>query len=601
MRLRGGLGVARLHRLVDALSFCQTRGVAESTAPVRMQHALVPLPSRPSAPALYRIPFLLTLLGLFLVSVQAGQPLVGAMVMGTALLSTGLLAWRQLTRRHAPALALRERGDKEVQGGQYAAARSSYEQSLALALRELPGSAPEILLTYYNLAAVHAALHEHERAAQYIDRLFRGLNYRVPPAWAGQVASLLRRIGHRHSLEGEHVRALELCNRALELVGDAPGADDHCVRSLRDDLGWVHYYAGEYAVAESAFRDALALHEQYRDIVLELAQRPSRRVVGSESPYRAPSPAAATTSGGMEEAVAHSLLGLAWSRYERGDYDEAHDAFERAQMLATSMRTGPGLLVEILRGRAAVDMTRGDYPSAAAGYAQARGLLLEHRDVTQAASLAADLGWLARSCGRYAEAEHAYTEASTLLGGRRAGAVAQRCGLHESWAELRRCQRRIREAHREVTQALGLSEACFGPEHPRRVTLLAVASRIHTARSEYAEAERCARASLRIARASLRARHPRFAFGYTALGEVHLARGQFGAAEQAFLEATELREAAFGPHHPELVDGLEGLAAVLRATGREERGAEVRQRAEAVRDKIQGTSARDPAPRSSTA
>lgn len=577
-------------------AFCQTGEVAESSAPVRTSHALVPLPSRPSAPALYRIPFMLTLLGLFLVSVQAGQPLMGAVVMMTAMISTALLAWRSLTRRHAPALALRNRGDAEALGGQYAAARLYYEQSLTLALRELPASAPDVLLNYYNLAAVNAMLLDHERAAHYLEKLFRGLNHRVPSAWSGHVAWLMRRIAQHDSLEGRHARALDLCRRALNMVGEAPGADDNCVRSLLDDLGWVHHHAGDYAAAENCFREALTLHEQYRDVVLELAQRPSRSSPGFESPYRAPSPAVATTSGGLERAAAYSLLGLGWTRYERGAYDEAGELFGRAQVVAVSARAGAPLRVEILRGLAAVDMTLGDFAAAAANYAQAKGLLLEHQDVAQSASLAIDLGWLARCCGRYAEAERAYADAEALTQQRRAGVLALRCTLRENWAELRRLQGRVRDAHREIAGALTLAEKCFGPEHSRRAAILAVASRIYTMRSEFAEAERCARMCLRIARASLGAGHARFAQGYTALAEVHLARGQFGAAEQAFREAQQIREDLFGSRHHELVDCLEGLAAVHTATGREDLALREQEQAETIRGRLREGTVHSPDP-----
>lgn len=557
--------------------------MAESSAPVRVGQAWVALPGRTGAPALYRIPFMLILLGLFLVAMQAGQPLAGFLVMVAAMTSTAALAWRAVTRRHAPALALRDRGDEQVLRGHYAAARSLYEQSLTLALRELPTSAPEVLLNYYSLAAVNSMLYDHDRAALYLDKLFRGLNHRVPFAWAGHVAWLLRRIAHHHSMQGQHHRAVELCERALEIVGEAPGADDHCVRSLLDDLAWIHHHAGDYAAAEVYFRDALALHEQYRDLVLELAQRPKSGRTGSQSPYRAPSPAVVTTSGGLDRATAYSLLGLAWTRYERGDYDEASELFARASLVATGAQGGPGLRVEILRGQAAIEMTQGAYSSAASLYAQAQGILLDRDASVMAASLTVDLGWLARSCRRFADAEQAYATAAAMLERPLEGSLPVRATLHENLAELRRLQGRVREAHREVGQALALAEKSLGPEHPRRASILAVASRIHTMRGDYTEAERCARNALLILRAAVRPRHPRLAQGHVALAELHLARGQYGAAEQAFGEALGIREEAFGPEHPELLEIVEGLSAVLRATGRDDAAEAQQRRAQVLR------------------
>lgn len=557
---------------------------------------MVPLPARPRGPALHRVPLTLTLLGLFLLAVQAGQPVLGFAVMLAALASTAVFAWRSLSRRYAPALLLRDQGDAKLVHGRYAEARALYERALALVQRELPPAAPEVLLNYYSLAAVNSMLHEHARADHYLDKLLRGLNDRVPAPWSGHVAWLMRRVAHHHSMEGRHAQAIALCQRALDLVGEAPGADDNTVRSLQDDLAWIHHHAGDYTAAERCFRAALRIHEQFRDITLELAERPQRRAgSGAESPYRAPSPAAAATSGGLDRAVAYSLLGLGWTVYERGDYEEARGLFQRAQVIASSPgselakerpRPTSPLVVEILRGQAAVEMTLGNYPGAAALYAQARGYLLDHDAPVQAAALAIDLGWLARSCERFDDAEEAYADVARALERRPEGMSTIACALHESLAELRRRQGRLREAHREAQRAATLADKCLGPEHPRRASVLAITSRIHTARSEFAEAERSARKCLQVLRAALGDAHPRLADGYVALGEVHLRRGQFGAAEQAFTRALELREATLGLEHPELVEVLEAKKEVLRATMREDEAGEAARRAKAIRARI---------------
>jgi len=565
---------------------------------VNRESALVSLPHPAPGAGIVRVPMTLTLLGLFLIAIQAGQPLLGFAVMVSALVGTAAaLAWRSVTRRYAPAMALRGQGDLKLADGHYAEARVLYERALDLVQRELPPAAPELLLNYYSLAAVNSMLHEHGPADQYLRKLLRGLNQRVPAPWSGHVAWLMRRVAHHHSIEGRHDQAISLCGRALELVGDAPGADDNTVRSLLDDLAWIHHHAGDYSGAEALFRDALAIHEQYRDLVAEVSQRSSQRRVGGKSPYRVPSPAAATTSGGLERAVAYSLLGLGWTVYERGRYDEARSLFERAKLLAASLGSEiasppslaptAALMVEILRGQGAIEMTLGNYPAAAALYAQAKGYLLFDGPI-QTAALCIDLGWLARSCERFAEAETAYGEVSRVLAQHHEGVATIECALNESLAELRRRQGRFREARKAVHRAVALADQCLGSEHPRRAAILAIASRVHTARSEFAEAERCARSCLQILRAGLGPTHPRLADGFVALGEVQLHRGQLGAAEQAFARALELREAVLGPEHPELVEVLEGHVAVLRATMRPHEAAKLVERAHAIRTRSQG-------------
>lgn len=540
------------------------------------------------------------MLGLFLISIQAGKPVLGFVVMVTALLSTAALAWRSLSRRYAPALVLRDQGDAKLVRGRYAEARALYERSLAIVQRELPPAAPEVLLNYYSLAAVNSMLHEHARADEYLYKLLEGLNHRVPAPWAGHVAWLLRRVAHHHSLDGRHEHAIELCERALDLVGDAPGADDNTVRSILDDLAWVHHHAGNYAVAEQLFREALAIHEQFRDAALEVAQRPTAGMPGSDSPYRVPGPALASTTGGLDRAVAYSLLGLGWTVYERGAYEEARGLFMRASIIASAagvgddesdrrgrLRNTSALAVETLRGKAAVEMTLGNYARAAELYREAKALIGEDDGHgIQEAALAIDLGWLARCLERFDEAEACYGKVLRNLDQREDGTSTIACALHESLAELRRRQGRHREAHREAQRAAALADRCLGAEHPRRAAILAIASRIHSARSEYAEAERSARKCLQMLRAGLGRSHPRLADGWVALGEAHLGRGQFGAAEQAFARAMELRESILGREHPELIEVLEGKVAVLRATAREAEAGAAEARAEAIRQRI---------------
>lgn len=583
------------------------RGVA-SARDGRREYALVPAVVQTRAPALYRIPITLTLLGLFLIAIQAGQPMLGLAAMMTALLSTAAFTWRSMARRSAPAMILRDQGDAKLVSGRYAEARALYERALAIVQRELPPAAPEVLLNYYSLAAVNSMLHEHGRADQYLDRLLQGLNHRVPAPWAGHVAWLLRRVAHHHSMEGRHQHAIDLCERALDLVGEAPGADDNTVRSLLDDLAWIHHHAGDYTKAQVYFREALAIHEQFRDVALELAHRPANTAHGSVSPYRAPSPATASTTGGLDRAVAYSLLGLGWTVYERGAYEEARSLFQRASMMAIAaprgvgprlagadatadasdgMRNTSALTVEILRGQAAVEMTLGNYEAAEQLYERAKGLVTPGGDgVVQSAALAIDLGWLARCRERFDDAEAVYAEVSQALSRSGDGVAAIACALHESMAELRRRQGRFKAAHREIQRAAALADRCLGLEHPRRAAILAIASRIHTARSEFTQAERCARKCLQVLRAALGHNHPRLADGYVALGEVHLGRGQFGAAEQAFARALELRESMLGSDHPELVEVLEGRVAVLRATSRDEEASEAAMRVEAIREKL---------------
>ena len=575
--------------------------MSEAGTGVGVRRALVPVVVRPRPAALYRIPVTLMLLGLFMMALQAGQPLLGLAMLMTAATTTLGFAWRGAGRHDSAVLSLRDQGDARLVDGRYREARVLYERSLALAERQLPPAAPELLVNYYSLAAVNSMLHDHARAGRYLEELLRGLNDRVPAAWAGHVAWLMRRVAHHHSQQGRHAQAEQLCRRALDLVGDAPGADDNTVRSLLDDLAWVKHHAGAYPEAEALFRESLAVHEQFRDVVLEQAQRPRRGPGPGRSPYREPGPATASTSGGLDRAVAYSLLGLGWTIYERGRYDEARRCFERARMIATRLAAAPvtpgprgasneGLWVEVLRGQAAVSVTLGEYEQARALYAEAGRRsdgTEEPVETVQRAALLVDMSWLARGRQRHDDAEALGSSAREGLERAHEGIAAIASALHESLAELRRRQGRTREGQRHVREAQELAGRCLGADHPRMAGILAVAARLHAARSEPAEAERAARQSLALFEASLGADHPRMADAWLALGEAQLARGRLGAAERSLGRALALRQQALGSEHPELAEILDAQVAVLRASSRDDETPPLVDRAARLRQSLE--------------
>lgn len=576
--------------------------MGEAASSIGVRRALVHVVVRPRPVALYRIPVSLMLLGLFMMALQAGQPLLGLVMLMTAATTTLGCAWRGAGRRDSAVLGLRDQGDARLVDGRYREARVLYERSLALAERELPPAAPELLVNYYSLAAVNSMLHDHARAGRYLEELLRGLNDRVPAAWAGHVAWLMRRVAHHCSQQGQHARAEQLCRRALDLVGDAPGADDNTVRSLLDDLAWVKHHAGSYAEAEALFRESLAVHEQFRDVVLEQAQRPRRGPGQGRSPYREPGPATVSTSGGLDRAVAYSLLGLGWTVYERGRYDEARHSFERARMIAARLAAAPsatqsarssagdGLWVEVLRGQAAVAVTLGEYEEAQRLYAEADERSKGGDEAVQRAALLVDMSWLARCRQRYDDADAIGRTALEEAQRAHEGVAAIASALHESLAELRRRQGRARDGQRHIREAQELAARCLGAEHPRMAGILAVAARLHVARSEPVEAERVAHQSLVLLEASLGSEHPRMSDGYLALGEAQLARGRLGAAERSVARALGLRERAVGTEHPELCEILDAQVAILRASGRDEEVPPVLERAEQLREGLAAAS-----------
>lgn len=558
--------------------------VADVTLPARVEAGWAPVHVHGRAPALYRIPITLSLVGLFMIAIQAGQPLVGFASMMAVLATAAALSLRSMARRYAPAAILRDQGDAKLAAGRYPEARAFYERALAMVQRELPPTSPEVLSGNYNLAVVSSMLGDHDQAATCLEALMAGLGGRVPNAWSGRVAWLLRRIARHHSLHGRHRAARRACRLAIELVGEAPGADDCTVRSLLNDLAWAYLRSGDLGAAEQSFREALAVHEQYREIAAALATPSSRGDESPSSPYRAPSPTETTTSGGLDRAVAHSLVGLGWTLFEQGRFVDADAAFGRAVMLASASAgvEDASLKAEALRGRGTVALETGREHEAQRQYRRAADSPLS-ADAPQAVALLLDQAWLACTLGEDPRAEGLLVEAERRLRGL-SGQLSLTGAWHAVWAELRRRQCNYRDAHKHVQRAVVLAGEALA-EHPRRASVLALASRVHTARSELAAAERYARRAMQLLRGrSLPDAHPRYAEVQIALGELHVARGQFGAAEQAFTSALEVRESRVGLEHPALDEILEGLCGVYEATGRSDEAANVQQRREGIRD-----------------
>lgn len=548
-----------------------------------MEAGCVPVGMHGRAPALYRIPITLSLMGLFMIAVQAGQPLVGFASMMAVLATAAALSLRSMARRYAPATILRDQGDAKMANGRYREARAFYERALAIVQRELPLSSPEVLSGNYNLAVVSSLLGDHDQAATCLDGLLCGLAGRVPNAWSGRIAWLLRRIARHHSLHGRHDGAEEACRLAIDLVGDAPGADDCTVRSLLNDLAWAYQRAGDLEGAERTFREALSIHEQYRDLAATLAAPSGTGPGAQRSPYRAPSPKQNPTSGGLDRAVAHSLVGLGWTLFELGRLADADASFGRALMLAStsSGSEDASLRAESLRGQGTIAFESGRYADADRCYRRAADAPLAG-DTPQTIALLLDRAWLASTCGEDPRAEGLLVEAERRLR-TLPGHVSLLGALYTVWADLRRRQGNDKDAHKHSQRAVVLAEEALS-EHPRQASVLALAARVHVSRSELTAAERYGRRAMELLRGSgLPLTHPRFAEASLAMAELHAARGHWGAAEEAFRRALENRESRLGAEHPELDEILAGLAGVLGATGRAAEQAELEQRRDGLR------------------
>ncbi len=403
----------------------------------------------------HQTPVRITLLGLLAVSMQLGQPGLAFTFMVATLASVVATLWTRAPGAHHPVAVLRQQGDVALRGGQYVQAKLLYERALSAARRHYASDAYDVLINIYQLALTHSMLGEHDDAEHHMQALVVHTHGKVPQAWRGHLAWALRRAARHACTHGHHARARRLCELALGQVGEAPGADNLTVRSLLDDYAWVHHHAGNYPFAQTLFEQALALHDQLRDIANEALRPHANRATLT---YRTTPTGGCISTGGLDRAVAHSLLGLAWNTFEQGDFARARRSFARGcavleDGLSVDGMTNHRLRVELLRGQGAIATTLGAYREAHLLYAEARTYLHAPNDVPHVA-LQLDEGWLARCEGYLDDAERIYQGVHERLATLQTPSPILRAALLHNQADLCRRQGRADEGHMVAQQAL---------------------------------------------------------------------------------------------------------------------------------------------------
>ncbi|MFB2768332.1 tetratricopeptide repeat protein [Pelatocladus sp. BLCC-F211] len=306
-----------------------------------------------------------------------------------------------------------------------------------------------------------------------------------------------------------------------------------------EDLAFSYQSKGEYAQAESLYREAIKNYA---------------KALGNEHPR-----------------YATSLNNLGTLYKLMGRYAEAE----------LFMKEGTNIFAKVL-GRenyfyATSMMNLGSLYESMGRYAEAEYLLRESQEIytkiigTDNPNYIAALNGLAlvyEAMGRYAEAEPLYQE-SLEIGSRVLGtAHPTYATILNNLAALYRLMGRYTEAEPLYLQAQAINATALGTEHREYATSLNNLAILYESMGRYAEAEPLYHKSLKIQAKVIGNEHPNYAASLISLANLYRLMGKYAKAEPLYLQCLKIQAKVLGTEHPSSSQSLNSLATLYESMGR---------------------------------
>ena len=239
------------------------------------------------------------------------------------------------------------------------------------------------------------------------------------------------------------------------------------------------------------------------------------------------------------------------------------------EVVAGELAGEPDLQIRLLTILGRVYRERGQY-------AQAHDLLLEAREITEAALPRADptaigvyrqLGGLYTDTGRHADARRAYRR-EVAMERDRYGANAPEVFVTLSLlAQVEALDGRAGEAERMHRSIVALSRRLHAPTDSAHILAVWKLARVLYMRGKYADAEEAVREVLALRRERFGDAHPEVAHARQWLGLVLTDRGAFDEAEASLTEALALQRRRLGAEHGAVAESLFGLGLLANERG----------------------------------
>ena len=438
--------------------------------------------------------------------------------------------------------------------GLYDKAEPLYVRALEIREHVLGNQHPDFAASLTNLAILYYNQGFYDKAEPLFER---ALEIREPILGNQHpdFAASLNNLAMLYCNQGFYDKAEPLQKKALEIREHVLGNQHPLVAASLNNLAILYHNQGFYDKVEPLYERALEIWEH---------------VLGNQHPW-----------------VALSLNNLANFYREQGLYDKAEPLYERAlEIFETVFGPQHVSVSNSLNDLADFYRAQGLYDKAEPLFERAleiREKVLGPQHPDFALSLN-NLAMLYQAQGLYDKAEPLYERALEILEhvlGNQHPLVASSLN---NLANLYREQGLYDKAEPLFERAQRIWETSLGPKHPSVARSLNGLAKLYQAQGLYDKAEPLFERAQRIWETSLGPKHPSVAHSLKGLAKLYQAQGLYDKAEPLFLRSIAIMEMAL-PDHPNLATAYERYVKLLEETGREEEAKEMRERAQAIRDK----------------
>lgn len=308
--------------------------------------------------------------------------------------------------------------------------------------------------------------------------------------------------------KGNYAQARQCFESAIKDF-QSPGMEFQKAKAI-NGLGIALWRMGLIKQAESRFREALALTEQFK--------------------------------GKTCQEYAATQNNLALMLQLQGKFEESETLFRNS--LALCEATGSQNKADYLTNLAGLFQDQGKFDDSEKYYKEA--LKYGQNDRVQEAITLNDLGTLYRDMDRYAEAEQVAKRATDILtaqyGSNHSFSAAAMANLGQIYAR----QGRYDQALPIMKEALTAKEASVGPDHPMVATSLVGLAEIALQQGQLDSAETLLDRALSIRKDKLGADTPDTAQVLELMGQVKMRRGAKSDAQRILQKALDIRENLLG-------------------------------------------------------
>ena len=421
--------------------------------------------------------------------------------------------------------------------GRYAQAQDFYQRAIAIRIKLLGPTHPDVAAVLNNLAGVYKALGNYSQAEATYDQSL-AIRQKALGAEHPDVAQSLNNIANVYQLEGRYAQAADFYQRALAIRTKAFGPDNLLVARTLSNLADVNEALGQYADAEDRFRQSLAMLEK--------------------------------ANGPDHPDVATALNGLAILLRAEGKYGQAEESYQRS-LAIRQKALGPDHpdVATSINNLAVVYRYEGQYSKSEALFQQAlairqKALGEQHPDVAESLN---NLAALFHDEGEYQRAEGLLLQALAIrekaLGPDHVDVAATLNNL----AGVYRDADLAADAQPLYERALAIWQKALGSDHPTvALTLNNLAGTAETL-GKYKDAEQYHQRALAIREKGLGSEHPDVAESFDNLAIVLRKQGEYAQAEPLFQRALAIREKVLGAGHPDVASTLNNLATLYGDSG----------------------------------